>query len=56
MIAPIKIPFGFMVMNLSYSIDNSNMAASVVLPNSILKFASYMSINKREYESNWEQA
>ena len=47
MITPIKIPFNFMVMHISYKFRESGYMVSVVLPNSVLKFASYMKISRQ---------
>ena len=42
MIIPLKFPISFMIGNISYTYQNSNIHTTVALPNSILKFASYM--------------
>ena len=42
MIIPLKHPFSFLVGNVSYSYQNTSIHTTVALPNSILKFASYM--------------
>ena len=42
MIATIRLPFIFLTMNLSYRYQHSQVLTSIVLPNSVLKFASYM--------------
>ena len=42
MIVPIKAPFSFMVGNISYNYQNTEIHTTVALPNSILKLSSYM--------------
>lgn len=46
MIAPINVPYCLMTMNISYKFKNTGYMTSIVLPNSVLKFASYMKINR----------
>jgi hypothetical protein len=53
MITPTKVPFFFMIMNVSYNYRDRPIHTTVALPNSVLKFASYMSISISEYEEYW---
>jgi hypothetical protein len=56
MITELYVPYSFMTMNLSYQFNGSPTYTSIVLPNSILKFASYREITLKEFESNWNGA
>jgi hypothetical protein len=46
MITPLNVPYNLMTMHVSYKFKDTGFMTSIVLPNSILKFASYMKISK----------
>ena len=50
MIIPLKVPFSFMVGNVSYSYQNTSVHTTIALPNSILKLASYMETDRRQFQ------
>lgn len=56
MITPLSVPYNFMTMHLSYKFNNSQVYTSIVLPNSVLKFVSYMKIGRSDFNNNWKNA
>ena len=45
-----------MTMNISYKFKGVSIFASIVLPNSVLKFASYMKITSYDFDNNWRNS
>lgn len=56
MITPISVPYTFMTVNISYKFKNTAMLASIILPNSILKYASYRKTSKSDFDMQWNKA
>lgn len=56
MITPVSVPYSLMTMHISYKFKNTGYMTSIVLPNSVLKFASYMKINRSDFENNWRNS
>jgi len=47
MIAPVSVPYNLMTMHISYRFKDTGYMTSVILPNSVLKLASYMKISQQ---------
>ena len=56
LITPLRVPFSLITMHISYRFQNSEIMTSIVLPNSVLKFASYMRISKQELWESWRDS
>jgi hypothetical protein len=54
MVTPIFVPYCLMTMRLSYKYNNSQVYTSIVLPNSVIKFASYMRISYEDLGRSWK--
>lgn len=56
MITPLAVPYNLMTMHIRYKFRDTGYMTSIVLPNSVLKFASYMKISRSDFDSNWRSA
>lgn len=53
MITPLHVPYNLMTMHIRYRFKETGYMTSIILPNSVLKFASYMKISKSDFDSQW---
>lgn len=56
LVTPLALPFNFLTMNISYKFKGASIFAAIVLPNSVLKFASYMRITTSDFDNNWRNS
>lgn len=56
LIAPISVPYSFMIMNITYKFKGVNIFASIILPSSVLKFATYLKISSSDFDNIWRNA
>lgn len=56
MITPIYVPYCFMTMHLKYKYNNSQIYTGIVLPNSVIKYVSYMKISYEDFVNGWKNS
>lgn len=49
LITPLTVPYTLMNMHISYRFKDTGYMTSIILPNSVLKFASYMKISQSDF-------
>jgi hypothetical protein len=53
MIVPVKHPFPLLSMTLAYQVAGKPHECRVLIPNSVLKLASFLEMSKGEFQTRW---